>query len=148
MYETLANSRKIEVRKYRLDSFRDWEIDLADLEKNLDKNSVLLINSPSNPCGSVFSKQHLLDVLQVCGRKGIRAILSDEIYAGMSFGGEGVEEGREGLVVGVFLFRSSMGEHTPTLPSFRHIACSCFGGEAVVEESRPSRRGSFRILGP
>jgi len=35
------------------------------VEKLIDKNTVaFLINNPSNPCGSVFSKEHLVDILK------------------------------------------------------------------------------------
>ena len=33
----------------------------------------------------------MLEILDLCGKKGIRCILSDEIYARMSFEGEGGE---------------------------------------------------------
>jgi tyrosine aminotransferase len=48
----------------------------------------MLIN-PSNPCGAVFSKQHMLEILQVASKHKL-PLLSDEMYYGMSFG-EGQE---------------------------------------------------------
>lgn len=64
LYETLASSRGIECRFYNLDPNREWEVDLKHLESLIDKGTrAILINNPSNPCGSVYSKEHLLDVL-------------------------------------------------------------------------------------
>ena len=43
---------------------RNWEISLSHLESLIDdKTAFVLINNPSNPCGSVYSEQHLRDLL-------------------------------------------------------------------------------------
>ena len=44
--------------------------------------SAMLINNPSNPCGSVYSRQHLLDVLKVAEKHHV-PIISDDIYQDM-----------------------------------------------------------------
>ena len=60
-----------------------WEADLEDLERQIDDNTAaLLLNNPSNPCGSVYSRQHLLDILALCEKYRL-PIISDEIYDGM-----------------------------------------------------------------
>ena len=62
---------------------RSWEADLEDLERQIDDNTAaLLLNNPSNPCGSVYSRQHLLDILALCEKYKL-PIISDEIYDGM-----------------------------------------------------------------
>ena len=62
---------------------RGWEIDLEDLERNIDDTvSAILVNNPSNPCGSVYSRQHLLHLLQVLEKHRL-PIISDDIYHGM-----------------------------------------------------------------
>jgi len=66
----------------------DWEVDLQDLESQIDCNTVAVIyNNPSNPCGSVYSKNHIRNILQVCERHCI-PIIADEIYENMVFPGE------------------------------------------------------------
>lgn len=43
---------------------KSWEIDLKQLESLIDeKTACLIVNNPSNPCGSVFSKSHLQKIL-------------------------------------------------------------------------------------
>ena len=43
---------------------RSWEISLSHLESLIDDNTAcVIINNPSNPCGSVFSEEHLRDLL-------------------------------------------------------------------------------------
>ena len=62
---------------------RSWEIDLEDLERQIDDNTAaLFLNNPSNPCGSVYSRQHLLDILAVAEKHRL-PIISDEVYDGM-----------------------------------------------------------------
>ena len=62
---------------------RNWEVDLEHLESLLDDTvSAILVNNPSNPCGSVYSRQHLLDLLQVAERHHC-PIISDDIYQDM-----------------------------------------------------------------
>ncbi len=65
---------------------KGWEIDLADLERLLVEEagsvSAIVVNNPSNPCGSVYSRQHLLDLLEVAERHRC-PIISDDIYQDM-----------------------------------------------------------------
>ena len=49
-----------------------------------NKTAAIVINNPSNPCGSVYSKQHLQDILALVDRRHI-PIIADEIYADMAF---------------------------------------------------------------
>lgn len=87
LYQTLSDSKGIKIRHYNLLPEHSWEIDLAHLESLIDENTAaILINNPSNPCGSNYSKQHLLDILQVA-EKYYLPIISDEIYADMVFNG-------------------------------------------------------------
>lgn len=59
---------------------RSWEIDLPHLESLIDENTAaMIVNSPSNPCGSVYSKEHLKDILQVAENFKV-PIIADEIY--------------------------------------------------------------------
>ncbi|KAF5286808.1 hypothetical protein FQR65_LT12429 [Abscondita terminalis] len=85
IYRTLAESYGIEVRSYNLIPEKDWIIDLAHLESQIDENTAaLIINNPSNPCGSVFSENHLRDILEVAYRHKI-PIIADEIYERLVF---------------------------------------------------------------
>ena len=44
---------------------KEWEVDLNHLESLIDENTkCIVVNNPSNPCGSVYSKQHLQDILE------------------------------------------------------------------------------------
>lgn len=79
LYQTLAVGMDIEVRYYDLLPEKQWQADLVQLETLIDdKTAALLINNPSNPCGSVFSKQHLEDILAICDKHYL-PIIADEV---------------------------------------------------------------------
>ncbi|XP_030060542.1 tyrosine aminotransferase [Microcaecilia unicolor] len=86
LYKTLAVSMGLEVKLYNLRPEKSWEIDLKHLESLIDdKTACIVVNNPSNPCGSVFSKNHLQKILAVASRQCV-PILADEIYGDMVFG--------------------------------------------------------------
>ncbi|KAJ2663271.1 hypothetical protein IWW48_001373 [Coemansia sp. RSA 1200] len=88
LYNTVAGSRNIEARLYNLLAEKNWEIDIEHMESLIDANTAaILINNPSNPCGSNFTKAHLKAILAVCEKHKI-PLISDEIYADMVFGGQ------------------------------------------------------------
>ena len=67
------------------DEKEGWIIDLQDLESKITKDTrAILVNNPSNPCGSCFSKQHLLDVIAIADKHKV-PIIADEVYHGLSY---------------------------------------------------------------
>ena len=49
----------VNLKYYKLDADRGWEIDLDNLRSQVDdRTKAILINNPSNPCGTCFSKKH------------------------------------------------------------------------------------------
>ncbi|XP_076655272.1 tyrosine aminotransferase [Halictus rubicundus] len=88
IYRTLAEGLGITVKSYDLRPELNWEIDLDDLESRIDESTAaIIINNPSNPCGSVFSRDHILDILDVAARYYV-PIIADEIYEYMVFPGQ------------------------------------------------------------
>uniref|UniRef100_H3CTX2 Tyrosine aminotransferase n=1 Tax=Tetraodon nigroviridis TaxID=99883 RepID=H3CTX2_TETNG len=87
LYKTLAVSMGIEVKLYNLLPDRSWEVDLQHLESLIDeRTSCLIVTNPSNPCGSVFTKEHIQKILKVASRHRV-PVLADEIYGDMVFPG-------------------------------------------------------------
>lgn len=87
LYRTFAESKGFIVEEYDLLPEKNWEIDLVQLESLIDENTgAVLINNPSNPCGSVFTKEHLLAIIELC-KKHRLPIIADEIYGDMVFEG-------------------------------------------------------------
>lgn len=87
IYKTLAEGFGVECRSYNLLPEKSWEVDLKHMESLIDVNtSAIIITNPSNPCGSVFSKQHILDILTIAEKHHV-PIIADEIYEHFVFPG-------------------------------------------------------------
>ena len=64
----------------KTNSLQQYEPDFNDLQKKINSNTKgLIINSPSNPTGGVWSDEAVLKVLDLCKNKDIW-IFSDECY--------------------------------------------------------------------
>ncbi|CAC5375285.1 TAT [Mytilus coruscus] len=80
IYKTLGESLGIQVRFYDLLPEKSWEVDLKHMESQMDENTAaVIVNSPSNPCGSVYSRQHIEEILEVLERNRI-PMIADDIY--------------------------------------------------------------------
>jgi len=66
--------------EYRLDEENDWEPDLDDLRKKINpKTQAILMASPNNPTGVLYSKKKILEIIDIAGEYDL-PIISDEIY--------------------------------------------------------------------
>jgi len=85
LYVTITESIGATPRFYNLAADRNWECDLEQLDSLFDdRTKAVLINNPSNPCGSVFRKDHIRDIVALCEKHRV-PIIADEIYADMVF---------------------------------------------------------------
>eukprot|EP00462_Mataza_sp_D1_P018018 CAMPEP_0175138148 /NCGR_PEP_ID=MMETSP0087-20121206/10189_1 /TAXON_ID=136419 /ORGANISM="Unknown Unknown, Strain D1" /LENGTH=426 /DNA_ID=CAMNT_0016421021 /DNA_START=40 /DNA_END=1320 /DNA_ORIENTATION=- len=88
LYATVAGHSGVQVKEYNLLPDKQWECDLEHMGTLVDdRTRCIVVNNPSNPTGSNYSKQHLLDILAFAQKHKI-AILADEIYENMVFEGE------------------------------------------------------------
>lgn len=63
IYQLTASFRGLEVRYYDLLPEKRWEVNLDTIEALADQNTVaLVIINPNNPCGNVYSYEHLDEV--------------------------------------------------------------------------------------
>lgn len=86
-YRPLTNGTGIVTKYYNLDPEKAWDVDLEHLESLIDtKTRAILVNNPGNPCGNVFSKEHLLEILDIAERHKL-PIIADEVYEFMVFPG-------------------------------------------------------------
>jgi tyrosine aminotransferase len=87
IYGTLAEGFGIETRAYNLIPDKNWEVDLDNLESLIDEHTAaIIVTNPSNPCGSVFSKEHILEIIAIAERHHV-PIIADEIYEHFVFPG-------------------------------------------------------------
>ncbi|MDP2980558.1 MAG: pyridoxal phosphate-dependent aminotransferase [Candidatus Omnitrophota bacterium] len=69
------------------DDSSGFRISLSALEKAITKKTkIVIINSPSNPTGSIYAKEELMKIGKLVSEKGI-LIISDEIYEKIIFDG-------------------------------------------------------------
>lgn len=87
IYRTLASGHGIEIRSYNLIPEKNWEVDLKHMESLIDENTAaMIVTNPSNPCGSVFSREHLQNIVALAEKYFI-PIIADEIYEHFVFPG-------------------------------------------------------------
>uniref|UniRef100_A0A7N2KY59 Aminotransferase class I/classII large domain-containing protein n=1 Tax=Quercus lobata TaxID=97700 RepID=A0A7N2KY59_QUELO len=103
-YDVRAAFSHLQVCHYELLSDQSWEIDLGSVEALADENTVaIFIFSPGNPCGNVFTYQHLKKVAETAKKLGI-LVIADEVYHRIVFGSDPfVPMGEFGSIVPVTL---------------------------------------------
>ncbi len=81
---TLAEGNSIEIRS---DILSDFKITPKQLEDSItEKTKLVIINSPNNPSGSVYSEKEYLALAEVLEKYPKIFILSDEIYEHINYG--------------------------------------------------------------
>ncbi len=70
----------------RVDPDHGFHLKAADLEKYITpKSRVLLMNTPSNPTGAVFTRSEIEKIGRLCEKHDLW-IISDEVYATLTYG--------------------------------------------------------------
>ncbi|XP_020245167.1 probable aminotransferase TAT2 [Asparagus officinalis] len=86
LYEARAAFSKLEARHFDLVPERGWEVDLDNVEALADENTVaMVVINPGNPCGNVFTYQHLNQIAETAKKLGIM-VIADEVYDHVTFG--------------------------------------------------------------
>lgn len=63
LYEAVAEFSNLEVRHFDLVPERGWEVDLDAVEALADDNTIaMVVINPGNPCGNVFTFEHMQKV--------------------------------------------------------------------------------------
>ena len=80
-----ANERKLVINELKKDENGYYTMDLEDLEKKItSKTKILVLCSPHNPVGRVWSKEELEKLANICIKHNI-TIVSDEIHSDITF---------------------------------------------------------------
>jgi aspartate aminotransferase len=84
-YELAAKTIGAETRFVKTELDSNWKIDLDTFESMIDKNTrMIILNNPKNPTSSIIEDKVFDGIVQIANEKGI-TILSDEVYADISF---------------------------------------------------------------
>ncbi len=58
---------------------KDWHIDIEDFKSKIKGCRVFILNSPSNPTGSIESREKILEIKKICNENNT-LLLFDEVY--------------------------------------------------------------------
>jgi len=84
-YDLTAKSLGAQTKLLRTEMENEWKVDLDKLEDIIDENTRLIIlNNPNNPTSKVMDAETLDGIVEIANKKGV-TILSDEVYATISF---------------------------------------------------------------
>ena len=87
-YFTLPHIAGAEAVSYPLEEKSGFQMDAGRLEELISpKTKAILLNSPSNPCGSILTEESLRLVADIAERHNL-LVISDEVYADMVYGGK------------------------------------------------------------
>ncbi len=85
LYGAILAKLDCPVNAYDLDESNGWEPDAADLERKINSRTrAILLITPNNPTGAVYSKRTLEKILELARRYGL-IIFADEIYDKLIF---------------------------------------------------------------
>jgi len=84
-YGLIAKTLGAETRFVKTELDSNWKIDLETLESLIDRDTrMIILSNPSNPTSSIIDEKVLDGIVRIANDKGI-TILSDEVYADISF---------------------------------------------------------------
>jgi aspartate aminotransferase len=91
IYESMARYVGAMPVPYRITQERDFRVDLDELEALVtDRTRLLIINSPANPTGGVFTRDDIERIADLVLRHPEVTVLADEIYGRIVHDGEHV----------------------------------------------------------
>jgi alanine-synthesizing transaminase len=104
LYNAIAARLGAVAVSYYLDEAKDWAIDPDELESHITpKTRAVVICNPNNPTGAVLNQKTIEAVLAVARKHDI-AVLSDEIYDRLLYGGTHVPTGTLADDVPIIMF--------------------------------------------
>ena len=85
LYSSTMAKLNAEVNPYYLNEEDDWNLDIEDIERRINKKTrAIVVINPNNPTGAVYPKETLLQIIELA-KKHKLLIFSDEIYDKLLF---------------------------------------------------------------
>lgn len=87
-YNAVLNMLRIRDVRVSVSHKNNFRFDPSEIEKRITpKTRLIIINSPSNPTGAVYSKEDIIKIYKLAKKHNLY-ILSDEIYASLIYEGQ------------------------------------------------------------
>ncbi|MHA1229072.1 MAG: aminotransferase class I/II-fold pyridoxal phosphate-dependent enzyme [Candidatus Helarchaeota archaeon] len=84
-YSSYAKFFGAKVVEYELSEDDAWQPNIDDIRKKMNENTrLILIISPNNPTGTIYSEKQIKEILDIAGEYDI-PVMSDEIYDVLSY---------------------------------------------------------------
>ena len=131
-FEMIVTLLRGRVLRYALRADADYAPDLDEVERLAREARVLVINTPSNPTGAVFTRDTLEGLLGIAERHGL-VVISDEVYEDIVFDGAHssvASLGSDAPVISVFSFSKG---YAMTGWRIGYLAAPAAIAEAVVK---------------
>lgn len=87
VYVTLRPSSSTNGETDDKETINNWTYDEKELEEALSDAKILVLNTPHNPTGKVFSKKELAHIVSLCLKFDVY-LITDDIYEHMCYGEE------------------------------------------------------------
>lgn len=86
-YKTITSNQRHVAAVPLIQHHQQWYCDMEQLEKTLaqPRNTILLLCSPHNPTGKVWSREELETISRLCEKHNVK-VISDEIHMDMVWG--------------------------------------------------------------
>jgi tyrosine aminotransferase len=86
--QPICENLGVEIDHYNLDASKGWEADLDSMRAGItSKTKAILVNNPSNPCGSCWSREHMEAIIAISNEYKV-PLIADEVYHGLSYNEE------------------------------------------------------------
>lgn len=85
LYSAIQSKLELYGNSYFLDESNGWQPDIDDIKRKInDKTRAIVLINPNNPTGSVFSKEILLEIVDLALKHKL-VVMADEIYDKLLF---------------------------------------------------------------
>lgn len=85
LYSAIQSKLELLGNPYYLDESNNWQPDIDDIKNKINsKTRAIVLINPNNPTGSVFSKEILLEIVDIALKNEL-VVFSDEIYDKLIF---------------------------------------------------------------
>lgn len=136
-YESIVHLAGAKAVRFTLDLKSGFVPSTSQLEALVtDKTKVIMMNTPGNPTGVVFSHQTMEEIAELAKRYGLY-VISDEVYEDIIFEGEHISAASYGLEDQLFLVSGASKSYAMTGWRLGYVICPSDLANVVASLQEP-----------